>query len=182
MAKSGPIDGAGLAMTFIGGICIYAGIKGYSIFSLLNNLITGKPITTDITILHPLGSTSNIDTSTIPPIGSSTSKDINTNPRAIGMTQAAARGWTGKEWDDLDKLWTDESGWNPLAQNPSSGAFGIPQALPYTKMPQAAWPTSAGGHADALTQIQWGLSYIANRYGSPSKAYAAWLSRNPHWY
>src|ERR1044071_5872199 len=107
MAKSSPIDGPGLAMTLIGGVCIYAGIKGYSVFAVLSNLVTGKKNVNHVTILHPIGSTSGVDPSTIPPIGSSTSKDnVTTNPRAIGMTQAAARGWTGKEWNDLDKLWT----------------------------------------------------------------------------
>jgi SLT domain-containing protein len=69
-----------------------------------------------------------------------------------------------------------ESGWNNFARNPSSGAFGIPQALPPGKMGAAA----AGGNAAA--QIAWGLSYIKSVYGSPANAYAKWLARSPHWY
>jgi len=101
---------------------------------------------------------------------------------SIGKTKAAAMGWTGAQWTALEKLWTNESGWNPKAKNPSSGAYGIPQALPHTKMPKAAWPESAGGQSDAGTQIQWGLNYIKSRYGSPVMALAFWNRQKPHWY
>lgn len=178
MAKSGPIDGAGLAMAFIGSALVYSGIRGYSMLAVLSNLITGKPIATGVTVTNPIGGP---EVTAAPPIGSPNS-NVEINPRAIGLTQANARGWGGSEYQALDKLWTGESNWNPTAENPSSGAYGIPQALPYSKMPKAAWPTRYGGHSDSVTQIQWGLSYIASRYGTPSKAYAAWLSRNPHWY
>jgi hypothetical protein len=82
---------------------------------------------------------------------------------ALGRQMAAARGWTGAEWDALYALWQQESGWNPNAVNPDSGAYGIPQALP-----------AAQGHpyalGDAQAQIAWGLNYIANRYGDPIAA------------
>jgi len=96
----------------------------------------------------------------------------------IGSTLAAARGWTGANWAALKSLWNGESGWNERALNKSSGAYGIPQALPASKMASAGsdWKTSAG------TQIKWGLGYIASRYGNPLNAYNAWLSRSPHWY
>jgi hypothetical protein len=168
-------------MTFIGSALVYSGIKGYSMLAVLNNLVTGKPIATGVTVANPVSAPSTDAPTAAPPIGSPNS-NVEINPKAIGITQAGAMGWSGNEWLALEKLWTGESNWNPTAQNPSSGAYGIPQALPYTKMPKAAWPASAGGHSDALTQIQWGLSYIRSRYGSPSKAYAEWLSRNPHWY
>ena len=71
-----------------------------------------------------------------------------------------------------------ESGWNPRAQNPSSGAFGIPQALPASKMASAGsdWATSG------FTQLRWMMSYIASVYGDPAHAYSSWLGRSPHWY
>jgi len=181
MAKSGSIDGMGLAMTFVGSALVYSGIKGYSMLAVLNNLVTGKPIATGVTVANPVTAPNTVTPTAAPPIGSPNS-NVEINPRAIGLTQASARGWSGSEWTALEKLWTGESNWNPTAQNPSSGAYGIPQALPYSKMPKAAWPVSAGGHSDALSQIQWGLSYIQSRYGTPSNAYAAWLSRSPHWY
>lgn len=68
----------------------------------------------------------------------------------------------------LNKLWMRESSWNPYATNPYSGAYGIPQAVPGSKMATAGrnWRTSA------RTQIRWGLRYIRGRYGTPRKAWA----------
>jgi TP901 family phage tail tape measure protein len=97
----------------------------------------------------------------------------------LGKAMAAARGWTGAQWDALYQLFQGESGWNNLARNPSSGAYGIPQALPESKLPYGG--TRAGG-SQAAAQIQWGMDYIASRYGTPSAALAAWASRSPHWY
>ncbi|MET8449336.1 phage tail tape measure protein [Streptomyces sp. NPDC005209] len=96
----------------------------------------------------------------------------------LGQVLAAARGWSGPQWAALRNLWMGESNWSETALNKSSGAYGIPQALPASKMASAGsdWKTSAG------TQIKWGLSYIASRYGNPINAYSAWLSRSPHWY
>lgn len=88
----------------------------------------------------------------------------------IGQQLAAARGWTGAEWDALYVLWMRESGWNPRSVNRSSGACGIPQALPCSKIPDKS---TAG-------QIQWGLNYIQNRYGTPAGAMAHWQQK--HWY
>ena len=99
---------------------------------------------------------------------------------ALGKQMAAARGWTGGEWDALYQLWQRESGWRVNADNPTSDAYGIPQALPGSKMASAGsdWRTNAA------TQIKWGMDYIAGRpdYGTPSRAWAKWQSRSPHWY
>ena len=69
----------------------------------------------------------------------------------------------------LDKLWTKESGWNPKAHNNSSGAYGIPQAVPGSKMATVGddWETSAA------TQIKWGLGYIEGRYDDPVRRVGA---------
>ena len=88
---------------------------------------------------------------------------------------AAQRGWTGNEWNCLVKLWNRESRWLWYAENPS-GAYGIPQSLPGSKM--AAF--GADWRNDAAVQIDWGLSYIAQRYGSPSQAWAH--SESAGWY
>ena len=87
--------------------------------------------------------------------------------QAYAAGAAAQRGWTGNEWDCLLKLWMRESSWLWYAENASSGAYGIPQALPADKM------ASFGENYrdDAAVQIDWGLSYIAQRYGSPSEAW-----------
>ncbi|MGH7239601.1 MAG: transglycosylase SLT domain-containing protein [Candidatus Saccharimonadales bacterium] len=89
-------------------------------------------------------------------------------------------GWdSGNEWDSLVKLWNKESGWKATAKNPNSGAYGIPQALPATKMPKAAQPPPAGS-SNPGSQITWGLSYIKERYGSPSGAWEHEVANN--WY
>ncbi|MFI6423489.1 ubiquitin-like domain-containing protein [Promicromonospora sp. NPDC050880] len=96
--------------------------------------------------------------------------------KEIGQQMAAARGWTGSEWTCLDLLWERESGWNYQAANPSSGAYGIPQALPGSKMGTAGsdWATNPA------TQIEWGLGYIADRYGTPCGAWGH--SESVGWY
>jgi resuscitation-promoting factor RpfB len=96
--------------------------------------------------------------------------------QAIGQELAAARGWTGDQWACLDNLWARESGWRVNAGNLSSGAFGIPQALPGSKMATigADWQTNPA------TQITWGLNYIAGRYATPCVAWAFWSAHN--WY
>jgi hypothetical protein len=89
-------------------------------------------------------------------------------------------GWGPGQFGPLKSLWTGESNWRWNAENPSSGAYGIPQALPGSKMASAGsdWRTNAE------TQIRWGMDYIKHRpdYGTPAAAYSKWLSRSPHWY
>ena len=98
------------------------------------------------------------------------------DPRAIGQMLAAARGWTGSQWTCLDKLFTKESNWRVTADNPTSSAYGIPQALPGSKMASVGsdWRTNPA------TQITWGLNYIAGRYGTPCGAWSHSQSHN--WY
>lgn len=86
-------------------------------------------------------------------------------------------GLSDGEWSCLDPLWTHESGWEETAYNTSSGAGGIPQALPASKM--GAGAQGSGWHV-ALAQIRWGWSYIIGRYGSACNAWGAWLSQG--WY
>lgn len=97
---------------------------------------------------------------------------------ALGKALAAQMGWTGGQWNALYQLWAHESGWRWNADNPTSSAYGIPQALPGSKMGSVAgdWRTNP------RTQILWGLEYIRGRYGNPGNAWAAWQSRSPHWY
>ncbi|WP_022868688.1 G5 domain-containing protein [Schaalia vaccimaxillae] len=88
------------------------------------------------------------------------------DPKAIARTMVAARGWSDSEFQCLVTLWNRESHWNPYAENASSGAYGIPQSLPGSKMASAGadWKTNPA------TQITWGLGYIAGRYGTPCSA------------
>jgi hypothetical protein len=95
-------------------------------------------------------------------------------PAAPGSAQEIARsmlgsyGWSPSQFSCLNSLWAGESGWEVTASNPSTGAYGIPQALPGSKMASAGpdWQT------DAATQIRWGLGYIKNLYGSPCGAWS----------
>jgi TP901 family phage tail tape measure protein len=96
----------------------------------------------------------------------------------IGKTMMEAIGWSDDQWPALKALWNGESGWNQNAYNAASGATGIPQSLPGSKMASAG----ADWRTNPATQIEWGLGYIRNRYGSPAAAYAQWLARSPHWY
>lgn len=91
-----------------------------------------------------------------------------TSNRDLGRQLAAQRGWGADQFGCLDRLWTHESNWETTADNPRSSAYGIPQALPGSKMSShgADWRTSA------RTQILWGLDYIAGRYGTPCSANA----------
>ncbi len=95
--------------------------------------------------------------------------------KALGKQMNAARGWDG-EWGCLEKLWMKESGWNERAMNRYSGAYGIPQSLPGSKMAAAG----ADWQTNAATQIKWGLDYIAGRYKSPCGAWAH--SQRVGWY
>lgn len=109
--------------------------------------------------------------------------------RADGMSPAQAQayarsivgnyGWSPDQVDScLIPLWNGESGWRWNALNSSSGAYGIPQALPASKM-----AISGGDYqTSAATQVDWGLSYIKSSYGSPCSAWSKWNSRSPHWY
>lgn len=94
----------------------------------------------------------------------------------LGERLAAGQGWTGEQWYCLYQLWQKESGWRTNAGNTSSGAYGIPQALPGSKMGSAGsdWLTNPA------TQITWGMGYIKGRYGAPCGAWAASQARG--WY
>ncbi|WP_461248275.1 aggregation-promoting factor C-terminal-like domain-containing protein, partial [Treponema sp. R6D11] len=78
--------------------------------------------------------------------------------------KCVALGWNDTQFNALVKLWNKESSWNPNAHNKSSGAHGIPQALPGNKM-------GAGWQTDYKVQINWGISYIKSRYGNPVNAW-----------
>jgi hypothetical protein len=100
----------------------------------------------------------------------------NADPRDLARALMPQFGMSSSEFGCLDNIWSQESGWNVHAANPSSSAYGIPQALPGSKM------SSAGPNWEdnAETQIRWGLGYIRDRYGS---ACGAWSFKSGHgWY
>ncbi|MFI9466685.1 transglycosylase SLT domain-containing protein [Streptomyces sp. NPDC052492] len=92
--------------------------------------------------------------------------------------QATAKKMIGDsaEFQCFSKIVSHESGWNPQATNASSGAYGLVQALPASKMSSAGsdWKTNPA------TQIKWGLDYMKDRYGSACDAWSFWQANN--WY
>ncbi len=98
------------------------------------------------------------------------------DPKDIARALLSEFGFSSSQFNCLESLWNRESGWRVNADNPSSSAYGIPQALPGSKMASAGsdWATNPA------TQIRWGLGYIKSRYGSPC---GAWGHSQSHgWY
>ena len=98
------------------------------------------------------------------------------DPRTIARAMLPDFGFGSDQFSCLDSLYNSESGWNIHADNPSSSAYGIPQALPGSKMASAG----SNWENDAATQIRWGLGYIKGSYGTPC---GAWSFKQGHnWY
>jgi hypothetical protein len=98
------------------------------------------------------------------------------DPKTLAKALMPLYGLATSQFDCVDNIWEHESRWNVHADNPYSSAYGIPQALPGSKMSSAGpnWENSAE------TQIRWGLNYIKERYGS---ACSAWSFKQSHgWY
>ena len=88
------------------------------------------------------------------------------SPQTVAHALVLREGWGEGGWSCLDSLWTRESNWNTYAVNRSSGAYGIPQALPGWKMASIG----SDWRSNPITQIRWGISYIASKYGTPCVA------------
>ena len=98
------------------------------------------------------------------------------DPQAIAQALLPSYGFSSSEMSCLVPLWMGESGWRVDATNASSGAYGIPQSLPASKMASAG----ADWRTNPVTQIKWGLDYIRSSYGSPC---GAWGFKQGHgWY
>ncbi len=100
------------------------------------------------------------------------------DPKAVARMLLPEYGFSQAQWPCLDRLWIGESDWRWSAENPSSGAYGIPQSLPARKMATVA----DDYRTNPVTQIKWGLDYIKRSYGTPCNALDQWNSRSPHWY
>ncbi|WP_150245397.1 aggregation-promoting factor C-terminal-like domain-containing protein [Nocardiopsis quinghaiensis] len=99
------------------------------------------------------------------------------DPKGIALQMVLDEGWGEDQFSGcLEPLWEKESNWNHTAQNPSSGAYGIPQSLPGSKMASHGddWQTNPA------TQIAWGIDYIKGRYGDPCGAWSH--SQSVGWY
>jgi flagellar biosynthesis GTPase FlhF len=103
-------------------------------------------------------------------------KELEGTPKEIAFNLLDNHGWSESQFSCLDKLWTKESRWKVNADNPTSSAYGIPQALPGKRM--AAY--GADWRTNPVTQIKWGLDYIEDAHGSPCEAWAHSKAKN--WY
>lgn len=191
---AGNINGFSVAYTAFGALLVYSGIKGTTLATTFQDLTKGQLASADQENVSKAAnraartednqltqsSPSTSPSSTAPPGDTGAGTATAAANQALGKTLALTYGWsTGTEWEDLVSLWNQESGWSNTAENPTSGAYGIAQALghgtngaPYPSTYQQANPPQYGGSSDALEQIAWGLSYIKSTYGSPEMAWA----------
>jgi Transglycosylase SLT domain len=185
-----PLKPSYLLLTGAGGIVAYAGIKGKGLGSAAREVISGQS-PANATAANPIqqttgGTTPAQNAAILGGAGGITAQQesggtaVAKRNQAIARPMAIAYGWgAGNEWQSLIDLWNQESGWNNYAYN-ASGATGIPQSLPATKMPLLARLPAQGGKAIAFLQIAWGLKYIKDTYGKPSVAWAHEVANN--WY
>ena len=156
---------------------VQAGAPGVELVSYTVTTVNGVEVDRlpglSVLVSEPTDEIVAVGALTIPP---ATAVQIGTN-RALGQQMALdLYGWSGDEWSCLDNLWARESGWSHTSANTSSGAYGIPQALPGSKMAVygADWQTNPA------TQIKWGLAYISGRYATPCGAWGHFTTTN--WY
>ncbi|MEN0130795.1 MAG: ubiquitin-like domain-containing protein [Brevundimonas sp.] len=140
----------------------------------VGGVVTGRTALSSVVTTEPVTQVVHVGTMVLPD-----PSDIHVSPgsaQAIARELAAARGWGDDQFACLLPLWKHESGWRVNAENRSSGAYGIPQALPGSKMASvgADWRTNP------TTQITWGLGYIKNRYKTPCGAWGHFQSQG--WY
>lgn len=166
------INGKAVALGSIGGLFVYSGLSGFSVLKGAQNIIQGKPASDGQTSFLLSADTTASAGNAGGSIGPGAAK-----AKAYARAHLADYGWGPDQYDPLVTLWTNESGWNYKAHNPS-GATGIPQALPASKMASEG----ADYMTNPATQIRWGLKYIKGRYGTPAAALAFWEAQNPHWY
>jgi resuscitation-promoting factor RpfB len=177
-----PLKAGYLLLAAGGGVFIWSGLKNKSVSSAFRQLAGGD---------SPTGATTaGLGVSGVTPTaapgttvgGAAATGLTGINPGGLpgqaGSTVASYQayafslfpsyGWGADQEGPLIDLWNRESGWSVSAKNPSSGAYGIPQALPASKMASAGsdWETNPA------TQIKWGLGYIKATYGSPAEAWA----------
>ena len=137
----------------------------------VGGVVVGKTVVTSIVTTAPVTQVERVGTMEMP--------TVNVSPgtaQALGQQMAAARGWGDDQFACLYPLWKHESGWRVNAENKSSGAYGIPQALPGSKMASVA----ADWRTNPATQITWGLGYIEGRYGTPCAAWSHSVAKG--WY
>lgn len=192
----------------IWGYCL---LRGYNVgfLQLINPFTTFEwtrpmPMASN-TVVFPNGSAADSSANSVQTSGSAGGGGTVTGPSQPGNvasqqaihTAAQQQGWgSGGQWNALTQLIAGESGGDPTARNPSSGALGIAQALGHGTGcsggtlgneygPQFGLTCSQAREAnsgDPYQQARWMMGYIKARYQDPVRAYGAWYGRSPHWY
>lgn len=149
----------------VGALLLWSSVRGVKVTSGLRDILAGHaPVNTNGEPIAGTPGTGQTGTGGTLPVGGPSSTTAKAN-KALGLTMCAAVGWVGAQWSAFDWIAMAESGWNEHAEN-ASGAYGIPQALPGSKMASAGpdWKNNPA------TQIKWMIGYIRGRYGNPVKA------------
>jgi uncharacterized protein YabE (DUF348 family) len=138
----------------------------------IDGVASGQTVLSTTVLTPPTNQVVKVGTKPATPTTATATAPIVVDPgsaQAIAQQMLAARGWGADQFSCLVQIWNHESGWRVNAAN-ASGAYGIPQALPGSKMAVygADWQTNPA------TQIAWGLAYIAGRYGTPCGAWSSW--------
>lgn len=179
-----PLSGLAIGVVTTGGFLVYTGIKNVSVVDGLRQIMSGNAIKEGpqkVSNLNPGDRAAELGLpdldlpvtggGTAPSGGVAPSAATKTDIQNYARTLLAQYGWSD-QWDAFNKLVMSESGWNPAATNPSSGAYGIPQALPASKIP--------GDRTDYRVQLKWMLDYIRQRYTTPAQAWSFHIRNN--WY
>jgi len=178
--------GAAVGVLAVGALLAWSGLAGKKVTVALRDLISGKsPKSAPGTPITPvtdsqLSGSGVFGGSGLTGIGASigggsiATAAIAKKNQAIAAPMATLYGWGPgtSNWESLLKLWTRESGWNNRAENSSSGAYGIAQALGHGPTNQYPAGPANPPIASATAQIAWGLQYIKDTYGNPNGAWA----------
>src|SRR6185437_1659662 len=169
-------------LTLAGGIVVlWSGVTDRSPVTVIKDLLSGAKPNQAPTSVHSINtatvsgdnqSSDNSKSSAGGNTGASTA--IAKKNQAIAAPMASLYGWGPgtSNWESLLKLWTRESGWNNRAENSSSGAYGIAQALGHGPTNQYPAGPANPPISSATAQIAWGLQYIKDTYGNPNGAWA----------
>jgi hypothetical protein len=172
-----------VVMMGAGGLFLWSGLKGAKISTAARSLLQGQqPAGTNANPISGAGFAGQFASGSPAAGGGAPAAPASiTGNVATGKFMATAYGWgSGAQWNALYALWQKESGWSNTAQNASSGAYGIAQALGHGPTNQYPAGPANPPTSSASAQIAWGLSYIKQTYGSPVNAWAHEQANN--WY